>query len=248
MKEFRKIYRDQSVLIIDDIHLLARKVATQEEFFHTFNALHSQGHLIILSSDRAPSKMEEIEPRLISRFEWGIIFQLQNLSDSDLIQVLKKRGDLFNFPLKDEVIHFLIETFSKSTKSLMRAFEALVLRSPNTTFPRNKEEASKLIQDLIAEETESKLTLEKIAERIAVHFGIPVSDILGKSQTHECVLPRQLTMYLSRQFLKLPYSALGKFFSRDHSTVISSIKLIQKKIDEKDFLILQAIESFSTTS
>lgn len=245
MKEFRKIYRAQSVLIIDDIQLLARKAATQEEFFHTFNALHSQNHLIVLSADRPPSKLEDIEPRLISRFEWGIIFQLEKLSKTELELVLEKRGTQLQFPLNHEIINFLVETFSKSTKSLMRAYEALILRSSKTAPPQNITQTIELISDLIAIENESKLTLEKISEQISNYFGIPVNDILGKSQSHECVLPRQVIMFLSRNILKLPYLAIGKFFSRDHSTVISSIKLIQKKIDEKDSTILEAIESFS---
>ncbi len=165
MQEFRKIYRHQQVLIIDDVHLLARKAATQEELFHTFNTFHTQSRQIILSSEVPPSRLTEIEPRLVSRFEWGILFHLENVMQKQLIAVL---------------------------------------------------------------------TPEIIVQRVADYFGIRPADILGKSQTRECVFPRQIAMELCHTKLNMAYLKIGHFFARDHSTVMSGIKQIKKKKNDPD--------------
>src|SRR6267154_1330658 len=126
MQSFRKAYRHVDVLLIDDVHLFARKNATQEEFFHTFNTLHTSGRQIILSSKYSPALLEEIEPRLVSRFEWGINIHFEKLKSEELKEMLLKRCTSLNFRLSDEVINFLVQIF-QSSKSLNRALEALIL-------------------------------------------------------------------------------------------------------------------------
>lgn len=186
MQEFRKIYRNSQVLIIDDVHILSRKAATQEELFHTFNTFHTQGRQIILSSHLPPARLTEIEPRLISRFEWGILFHLEKLTPDE-----------------------------------------------------------RKLAGLIQVELETQLTPEKIVQKVADYFGIRPSDILGKSQVHEYTLPRQIAMELCRTKLKMPYLRIGHFFSRDHSTVMFSIKQIQTKKqnpENKLFFVFQDLE------
>ena len=227
MRTFRSIYRNQDVLSIDDVHHFARKTATQEELFHTFNTLHQSGKQIILASHLPPNRIEEIEPRLTSRFEWGIVLQLHSLSQKKMREVLYKRADVYQFPLSDVIITFLTESF-ESPKSMMRAFEALMMRHQSST-PITLEEVKRLLQDLLDVEKKSLLTPEKILQSVSAHFGINVEDILSKSQSKECSTPRKMAMYFCRKKLNLPYLTIGRLFKRDHSTVMSSIKQIQQK-------------------
>ncbi|NGX47325.1 MAG: Chromosomal replication initiator protein DnaA [Chlamydiae bacterium] len=228
MQKFRGIYRNQDVLIIDDVHCFARRSATQEELFHTFNTLHTSGKQIILSSHLPPSRIEDIEPRLISRFEWGIVLELFPLSKKKMGQVLKNRAHLHRFSLPDSVVDFLLEKFSAKTNAMMRALDALFLRH-KTEQVISPQQAEILLFDLLLEEEKQKLTPEKILSATSAYFGIRNSDILGKSRSRECTIPRKLAMYLCRSKLGLPYLTIGKFFGRDHSTVMTSIGQIKKK-------------------
>lgn len=227
MQNFRNIYRNQDVLIIDDVHYLAYRQATQEELFHTFNALHTQGKQIILSGLTTPSLIEGIEPRLTSRFEWGISLELHPLSKKKFARVLRNRAHLHHFPLTDLLISFLLDAFSSSTHAIMRSLEALMLRQ-KTQDPLSPEQAAHLLSDLLEEEKKQKLTEQKILTVTSTYFGIRREDILGKSQSRECVLPRKLAMYLCRKKLNLSYANIGKIFSRDHSTAMASISYIEK--------------------
>lgn len=226
MRKFREIYRNHDVLIIDDVHCLARKAATQEELFHTFNALHTSGKQIIFSSHLPPSKIEDVEPRLISRFEWGIVLHLHPLSQEKMAQVVRNRAQSYNFSLPDPVIEFLTQKFA--SKSMMRALEALALRYKKET-GLTVEIAERLLADLLDVEKKTEITPEKILSATSAYFGIRTDDILGKSQSKECTLPRKLAMFLCRKKLELPYLTIGRIFGRDHSTVMSSIKYIEEK-------------------
>lgn len=231
MRKFRDIYRNHDVLIIDDIHHIARKAATQEELFHTFNALHTANKQIILSSYITPSRLEDIEPRLTSRFEWGIVLQLTPLTEKKMAQVLKNKARLHHFPLSDPLVHFLLEKFSTSSKSMMRALEALLMRHKSSA-QITLEEAERALADLLDLEKKEQLTPDKILSATSAYFGIRKEDILSKSQFKEIAFPRKLAMYLCRKKLRMPYLAIGKTFKRDHSTVMTSIRLIEKGSDE----------------
>ncbi len=233
---FRETYRHMDLLLVDDIHIFSRKGATQEEFFHTFNTLHLQGKQIILTAHCAPQELQFIEPRLISRFEWGIVLPLKPLLGEDLRKMLKIKGELLQFPLPDKILDFLLETFTSHPKALVKAFEALVLRLhldrnhslQSLTVPSVKV----LLADLLNEEEKVALTPSKIIQIISEYYGIRKEDILGKSQTKECVLPRQLAMHFCREKLKMPFMRIGELFSRDHSTVMASVKYIQTSLEQ----------------
>lgn len=245
MQKFREIYRHQDVLIIDDVHHFARKVATQEELFHTFNTLHTAGKQIILSSHLPPSRLEEIEPRLVSRFEWGIVLQLPSLPASKMERVLQNKARLHHFPLHPDVSGFLIDHFASSSKSIMRALEALLIRH-RTSEPISLEGCERLLEDLLRVEMTVQLTPDKILQSTSAYFGIRPDDILGKSQSKECVFPRKLAMFLCRKKLNLPYLTIGKVFGRDHSTVMASIKQIEKKSgdDEIEAALVEIEKNF----
>ena len=236
MQEFRKVYRDIDVLIVDGIHIFSRKAATQEEFFHTFNTLHTLGHQILLSANAAPSALKEIEPRLISRFEWGISI---GLAKTDPRLLIEKKAALWNFPLSPQLIDFFLEKFPKNP---LQPLQALVLRAGPIHKPIAIEIAKRILSDLLEKEEQNALTFDQIIKGVAAHFGIRGEDLLGKSQTREFALPRQIAMYLCREKLQLPYQKIGEQFGRDHSTVMSSFKLVQKAIEDKKRDILDAVE------
>ncbi len=241
MSVFRQAYRNSDVLCIDDVHVFARKAATQEELFHTFNTLHLAGKQIILSANCSPAELQLIEPRLISRFEWGIAMALEAPNQEELRQILQKKAEALHFPLNHKIVEFLIETFTSGTKSLVRALEALILRThlqesslghsaTTLTLPTVKYHLS----DLILEEQQAAVTPEKVIKTVAEYFGLRPEDIIGKAQSREYVLPRQIAMHICRHQLKLPFMKIGDVFSKDHSTVMSSVKVIQKGLEKDD--------------
>jgi len=225
MQDFRKVYRDIDVLVIDDIHIFSRKNATQEEFFHTFNTLHTAGKTILISANISPMQLIDIEPRLISRFEWGISLPLQKGKTKDL---LEKKSSIWNINLSNDLTQYLVEKFPNNP---IQALTALTLRTRGETITRDL--ADKVLKDLIEKEGVEALTFEKIVKSVANQYGIKGEDLLGKSQAREFALPRQIAMYLCREKLNMPFQTIGRHFSRDHSTVMSSVKQIQKSIDEK---------------
>jgi len=231
MSHFRQAYRNVDALIIDDVHVFSRKGATQEEFFHTFNALHLEGKQIILSANVSPSELHLIEPRLVSRFEWGIVLPLAVHTHDELKAILNKKAESLNFYLHPKLIDFLLETFTSNCKYLVRALEALILRTHDTGKLMTVPVAKQILADLILEEEQNTLTAQKILKSVAEQFGIKAEDILGKAQNRDSVLPRQIAMHLCRTELKLPFMKIGEIFSKDHSTVMSSVKLIQKALD-----------------
>ncbi|MEX0961731.1 MAG: DnaA/Hda family protein [Simkaniaceae bacterium] len=234
MHPFRKTYRHIDVLIIDDVHLLARKKATQEELFHTFNALHTQSKQIIVSATCPPRLLQEIEERLVSRFEWGITLGLDRVGQAEVRQILQDRSELIRFPLKRDIQDYILDHF-KSPGLALKALDCLVLRSHLSHKQRlSLTNARTFLADLIKSETKNGLNSSTILKTVAEVFGIKTEDILGKSQCREFVLPRQIAMYLCREKLKMPYTKIGSVFSRDHSTVMTSVKCIIKSLSNQD--------------
>lgn len=241
MSTFRQAYRNIDVLILDNVHVFSRKGATQEEFFHTFNTLHLHGKQIILSANCSPQELQLIEARLISRFEWGVVLPLEMLKKDEMAQVLQNRAAALNFELSPEVADFLLNTFVSNVKSLIKALEALILRSHlNENGSKSKSTditeaiAKNFLADLMIEEEQAAVTPTKIIQAVAEHHGLRPEDILGKAQTRDCVLPRQMAMYLCRDKLGMPFVKIGDLFSRDHSTVMSSVKQIKKILEGAD--------------
>jgi len=233
---FRQAYRNVDVLIIDNIHVFSNKGATQEEFFHTFNTLHLAGKQIMLASPQHPRDLQGIEPRLISRFEWGITLPIEILQGDSLLQILQKRSEALQFPLHPTILTFLYETFTSGPKALVKALEALVLRThlsegesrtPHAALTLSL--AKHYLADLIKQEEEQAATPQKIIQTTAEHYGIRPEDILGKARSRDCALPRQVAMYLCRNLLELPFTQIGDLFDRDHSTVMTSVRAIHEE-------------------
>lgn len=229
MQEFRRVYREIDALIVDDIQDLKGKAATQEEFFHTFNTLHMAGKYILLSANSAPSQLTDIEPRLISRFEWGLSVGLEPCS---IEVILKKKMDLWNCNLSAELFSWLISSFPSNP---LNAFHCLAVRSKGHSL--SVEAARFILKDLLAKEEMEAVTPEKIIKAVAAHYGIRTEDLLGKSHCREFAHPRKAAMYLCREKLKLPFQKIGEIFCRDHSTVIASVDHIEKRDTDRAFLL-----------
>ncbi len=242
MSAFRHAYRTCDVLILDDVHIFSRKSSTQEEFFHTFNTLHMDGKQIILSANCPPQELQSVEPRLISRFEWGIVMPLEPMKPEEMLLILRKKCAAIQFPIPHNVEEFLCTTFTSSPRALCGALEALALRSHlNRTLAPLKlceTRAQDLLVDLIEDEDRSVLKPDKIIQAVAETYGIRIGDILGKSQTREFVTPRQLAMYLCRHHLKMSFTKIGDLFKRDHSTVMSGIKRVQNELTSTESNLL----------
>lgn len=251
MEKFRSIYRNVDAFFIDNIDVLSGKLATQEEFFHTFNALHLEGKLIVLSSVHSPRNLENIEHRLISRFEWGIVVPVQTLDEENILCLVNNFMKDSGFSLTKETVLFLYNVFNDNVKALLKSLETLLMRISKTTFSSNilnEKIVKEVIKDLLALEETKQLTPNKIIQKVSDYYGVRIDDILGKSQSKECVFPRQVAMYLCRENLGMSYVKIGNIFSRDHSTVMSSIKHVGAALNnmhsEFSFSMKQIKESF----
>jgi chromosomal replication initiator protein len=240
--DFRKSYREIDALIVDDIDLLARRNATQEEFFHTFNSLHTQQRLIVLGAKAPPGQLQDIEQRLISRFEWGITLHLDPPDSAALKEILQNKARLLDLKANEELIDFLIDQFSSNPSASIEALHAIALRSPSNFDLRHIQH---VLSDLLQKESDTVLTPEKIIEKTAEHFGIREEDLTGPSQMREFAQPRQIAMFLCRKILETPFQGIGRIFNRDHSTVMSSIKQVQKALEDQNLKFSVPLQAIS---
>ncbi|MCH9616711.1 MAG: Chromosomal replication initiator protein DnaA [Chlamydiia bacterium] len=242
MQTFRKTYRNIDALIIDDIEVLSRKNATQEEFFHTFNTLQTTGRMIVLSSTFSPRKLEGIEERLVSRFEWGILLNIETTKDRAINErLLNEKLNFLSLIVDDQTREYLLDNFT-AAHQLSAAIESLSKASISDTVALNG--AKPILDRLIKQRIIDGLNSNKILEEIAKIFGIRVIDMQSKAQTRDCVLPRQFAMFFLRHELKMPFMKIGFIFKKDHSTVMTSIKLIEnlaEKNHEETIYYINAI-------
>ncbi len=221
MTLLRQQYRKHDVLVIDEIETLAGRSASQEELFHTFNTLHLAGKQIIVAGKELPAHLKEIEPRLTSRFEWGLVLTIKPLTAPELNTYLKQF-------LPETVIPQLLSLFT-TIPLLNRAVSILKVRLKDPTTPVV---INQWLSSLIQEQQKKALTSDVILSAVASHFDIHLADLQGRSQTQEHATPRQIAMYLCRKQLNLPYMKIAGLFSRDHSTVMTSVKLIDKRLQD----------------
>jgi chromosomal replication initiator protein len=236
MQKFREMYRTHDVLIVDDIHLLGGRSATQEEFFHTFNTLHALGKQLIFASNTPPAALINIEPRLTSRFEWGLVLPIKILSSEGYKLLIQRYLNHTQSSLHNEVTNFLLTHFFLP-KTVIQALETLTLRSHLdgiNLVDLNAQQVKTYLFKLLEQEKRLALTPDKVMQVVSNLFLIKPEDIIGRSQTQECVLPRQIAMYICRTQLSMPFMKIAQYFSKDHSTVMTSVKIIQSRLEEKE--------------
>ena len=235
MTAFREKYRNIDVLLIDDVQFIIGKESTQEEFFHTFNALHSANKQIIISSDRPPKDMETLEARLQSRFEWGLIADISSPDYETRMAILRKKEELDGYNIDDEVIRYIATTIKSNIRELEGALNKLVALSNLEKREINISMAEEVLKDIISPNQKREVTPQVILEVVAEHYGISVSDIIGGKRNAEIVTPRQVVMYLCREITDTPYKAIGILLgNRDHSTIINGDGKVRKQLQAND--------------
>ena len=245
MNEFRNKYRDNcDALLVDDIQFLAGKVRTQEEFFYTFNALHSSGKQIVMTSDKFPKEIQGLEERLRNRFEWGLIADIQPPDLETKVAILKKKASRDGIVLADDVAMYI----ASNSKSNIRELEGILIRlTASASFYRKPVDLAftqAALRDLLVT-AQPAVTIEAIQEAVCRHFDLKLAELKGQRKNKQLVWPRQLAMYLCRRHTAGSFPEIGqKFGSRDHTTVIYAVKKIEEAIarDEEAASQVRSIE------
>ena len=241
-KEFRDKYRSCDVLLIDDIQFIAGKVATQEEFFHTFNALYDDNKQIILTSDRPPKDIKILEDRLKTRFEWGLIADIQPPDLELRVAIIKKKAEQVNVNIPDEVLNFLAENLRSNIRQIEGAIKKLGALSFLEGRNVSMELARSCISELLGGAEPVNVTLDKIFNAICQKYDVKKADLTGPRRTKELALVRHITIYLIRNITDMSLPNIGKIFNRDHSTVLSSISMIEGKVNTDSMFALEINE------
>jgi chromosomal replication initiator protein DnaA len=242
MIDLRKRYRNIDMLLVDDVQFLAGKERTQEEFFHTFNALYEAQKQIVLSSDRFPKEMPDMEERLRSRFEWGLIADLQSPDVETRIAILRKKSDDEGVALPEEVIQFLAATMKSNIRELEGSLVRLGAYSSLTGQPITLEMAKNVLRDIIGEKKKI-VTMDDIEEAVAERFHVKISEMKSRRRSKTIVHPRQIAMYLCREMTNSSFPEIGRHFGgKDHTTIIHACKQIAKAKDA-DLSLRSTLES-----
>ena len=249
MEEFRARYRTApDVLLVDDIQFLSNKDSSQDEFFHTFNALHDLGKQIVLSSDCPPKEIAAIEERLRSRFEWGLIADIQPPDLETKIAILQKKADNEHFQLPDDVAEFIARSIKSNVRELEGALTRMLAFSSLTGVPVNLSTAQQALRSIIASQ-EKKVTIEIIQKRVGEQFGLRDQELKVRSNSKAIAFPRQIAMYLVKQLTSASLPEIGRQFGgKHHTTVLHSIHKIEtlRRVDkELNRTISRLLDSFS---
>ncbi|MCY6372272.1 chromosomal replication initiator protein DnaA [Clostridium ganghwense] len=235
--DFRNKYRNVDVLLIDDIQFIAGKERTQEEFFHTFNALHEADKQIILSSDRPPKEIPTLEDRLRSRFEWGLIADIQAPDFETRIAILKKKADVENLNIPNEVMVYIATKIKSNIRELEGALIRIVAFSSLTNKEISVELAAEALKDIISTEQNRQVTIELIQDIVANYFNLKVAELKSSRRTRNIAFPRQIAMYLSRKLTDMSLPKIGEEFGgRDHTTVIHAYEKISTNLKKDESL------------
>ena len=229
MDEFKRCLRGIEVLLIDDIQFMRGKETTQEEFFHTFNALYSSKHQIVITSDKNPADIPGIEERLSTRFAWGLIADLQAPDFETRVAILKEKANREGFVLPEDCAVYIAENFASNVRELEGALTRLLAVSSLQKIPVNMDLANSALKSLLQPKNRN-ITIDQIKKVVAVHFGIKVSDMVSKRRNKNLAYPRHIAMYLCRKHTAYSYPEIGQSFGgRDHSSVIHAANAITSK-------------------
>lgn len=233
--KFRKRYRQADVLLIDDIHFLAGKERSQEEFFHTFNTLFDGRKQIVLSSDRPASEIANLEQRLVSRFEWGLTAELQPPDIETRLAILRKKAQSLQVQLAPDVFEFLAQRVRTNVRRLEGALMRVASFASLSGRAVTKEVVEQLLKDILQEEARKMITIDQIQRKVAEHFDVRLADMTSKRRPANIAFPRQVAMYLARKHTKSSLNEIGDAFGgRDHGTVLHACKTVQERMGRED--------------
>jgi chromosomal replication initiator protein len=232
LAKFRKKYRQTDVLLIDDIQFLAGKERIQEEFFHTFNALHESHKQIVLTCDRPASEIQGLEHRLVSRFEWGLVTDLQPPDVEMRLAILQKKAKIMGVELPAEIINFLATRIRTNIRRLEGALIRVASFASLTGKKLTLEVVEGLLREILHEEGRQVISIEVIQKKVAEHFDIRLADMTSKRRPENIAFPRQIAMYLSRQMTESSLNTIGEAFGgRDHGTVLHACRLVKDRME-----------------
>lgn len=231
--EFRRRYRNVDVLLIDDVQFIAKKQSVQEEFFNTFNTLHGANKQIVISSDRPPKEIASLEERLRSRFEWGLIADIQPPDIETRIAILRNHARIDHYDVSDDIIQFIAEHVSSNIRELEGSLNRVVAYSMLHQRPLTLELTIEALKDLLPLSSAKEITPVLIRETVAEYYNVSVQSLLSERRDREIVIPRQVAMYLCHSMLGLPYKRISTLFDRnDHTTAINACRRIEIRIRE----------------
>ncbi|MFV0414997.1 MAG: chromosomal replication initiator protein DnaA [Chthoniobacterales bacterium] len=232
---FKKKYRAADVLMIDDIQFFAGKASCQEEFFHTFNALHDGHKQIVLTSDRPACEIEKLEHRLVSRFEWGLTAELQIPDLETRTAILQSKAEELNVRLDQWILEFLADRICTNIRRLEGALMRVTSYRSLSNAELTKETIENLLRDILQEQAKKAVTISQIQKRVAEHFDIRLADMTSKRRPASIAFPRQIAMYLSRELTRSSLADIGDAFGgKDHGTVIHAVKLVKKRMEKEE--------------
>ena len=231
--QFRKKYRNCDVLLIDDIHFLGGKERMQEEFFHTFNTLFDNHKQIVLTCDRPASEIPDLEHRLVSRFEWGLVTELELPDVETRIAILRNKQEQLNIKLPDDVLTYLAENIRANIRRLEGALIRVVSFSSLTGKPITMQSVEYLLRDTLDQEQQQILTIEEIQKVVSDYYDVRMADMTSNRRPQAIAFPRQVAMYLSREMTSQSLPSIGQAFGKNHATVMYACKTVneKKKID-----------------
>ncbi len=219
--EFRNRFRNVDVLMVDDIQFIAGKESTQEEFFHTFNALHTAGKQIILTSDRPPQEIARLEERLKSRFAWGLLADIKKPDFETRIAILRRKAESENIQVGDDVVETIASNIDSNIRELEGSLTRLVAYANLTNKPLNMALCNEALRDIFHTQVRKEVTPQTIMQTVADYYTITVNDLICHSRRREITVPRQIAMYLTREMTNLSLPQIGQVFgNRDHTTVL----------------------------
>lgn len=243
--EFRKRYRSIDVLLVDDIQFLAKKESTQEEFFHTFNALHSEGKQIVLSSDRPPREIPTLEDRLRSRFEWGLITDIQAPDLETRVAILQRKAKSDGFYIPEDVTFFIANQIDSNIRELEGALIRVVAFSSLVNQDIDIDLASQALKEIIKPDKPKTITAPQVQKVIGDHYGLKIEDLKAKNRSKHIAFPRQIAMYLVRELTDMSLPRIGaEFGGRDHTTVLHACEKVATEI-ERDPQLRTTIDRLS---
>lgn len=229
---FHDKYRNADILLVDDVQFIAGKDSTQEEFFHTFNALYQAGNQIVLTSDRPPKEIALLEDRLRNRFEWGLMADIQSPDLETRMAIIKRKAEVLNFDLPDDIVQYIAEKLKNNIRQLEGAVKKMQAFVTMQGMPVNIMTAQTAIKDIIVDNSPTPVTINKIVTEVARTYGADSADIYSKKQNAQTTEMRQMAMYIVREMTGLSTKLIGREFNRDHSTVVYSLDKFTKRYNE----------------
>ncbi|MFA6172800.1 MAG: chromosomal replication initiator protein DnaA [Kiritimatiellales bacterium] len=232
LAKFRKKYRTVDALLIDDIHFLAGKDRMQEEFFHTFNAIFENHKQIVMTSDRPAGELSGLAPRLVSRFEWGLVVELESPDLETRVAILRKKCAQLNLVIDQSLLFYIAERISSNIRRLEGALIRVASYVSMTGQSLDRSKLEYLLRDTLDQEKKHAVSIEGIQKAVAEHFDIRLGDLVGPKRPQNIAWPRQVAMYLSRTMTDSSFPVIGDAFSRNHATIVHACQLVEQRQTE----------------